>query len=390
MTSSRVVLTDTDSGVWLDSWQTDASNGPQLSGGSHWSISKKTLRGGLADGVDVVTLDSGELSISVLPTRGMGLWRGVCRGIPIEWRSPVIWPVHPRHVAMTERGGLGWLYGFNELLCRCGLSFNGPPGNDNGTEITLHGRIANLPAHHVSAEVSDHGPGVLSVTGVIDEAGMFSPALRMTSTVRTLVGSTAITIHDRVINFGGQPTEVELLYHTNLGRPFMEDGAKFVAPVAEVAPRDEHSARGLDRYDLYPGPVAGIPEEAFFFALQGDATGQTTVLLKNAAGDKGFSMKWSLAELPCFTLWKNPAADADGYVTGLEPGTNYPNFRSFERERGRVIKLAPGQSIDTALTIEIHDSANAVRQVEEHIRSLQKSDPVRFAGPHAKYSAIDG
>ena len=38
-----------------------------------------------------------------------------------------------------------------------------------------------------------------------------------------------------------------------------------------------------------------------------------------------------LEELPCFTLWKNTAAEADGYVTGLEPGTNFPNLRSFER-----------------------------------------------------------
>ena len=54
-------------------------------------------------------------------------------------------------------------------------------------------------------------------------------------------------------------------------------------------------------------------------------------------------------ELPCFTVWKNTGAMEDGYVTGLEPATNYPNFKGFERQQGRVPRAAAGRSLGVPL-----------------------------------------
>ena len=389
------VLTDVEEGIFREEWVLDCQSGPQLDGSDDWSISKYTLRGGLSDGVDIITLDNGALSMSVLPTRGMGLWRGDYGDIPIEWLSPVARPVNPQFVNLQERSGLGWLNGFNELLCRCGLAWNGPPGvdrvlNNNGdpieTELTLHGKIANLPAHFVQVEVSDRGAGTLSVTGVVDESMMFGPNMRLTSTVSTTAGSNAITIHDRVTNLSAQAAELELLYHTNIGGPFLEKGSKLVAAFAECAPRDPHSASSSDGFDSYPAPRAGFTEEAFFFELASSDDGLATVLLRNAAGDRGLSMSFEKKRLPCFTLWKNTQAEEDGCVTGLEPGTNYPNLKTFERERGRVINLAPGASYETEIELQIHDSSDAVSEVEEKIRSSHPADAQLHASPIERFS----
>ena len=54
------------------------------------------------------------------------------------------------------------------------------------------------------------------------------------------------------------------------------------------------------------------------------------------------SLVHNVKQLPCYSVWKNTTASADGSVTGLEPGTNFPNPRSFEGQKGRVLKLAPG------------------------------------------------
>ena len=108
MSTHGVVLTDADSGEILESGSVDASSGLKLAGSSDWSVPKRTLAGGPSDGVDVVDLNNGELSMSILPTRGMGLWRGTYHGIPIEWKSPVARPVHPSLVNLQERSGLGW------------------------------------------------------------------------------------------------------------------------------------------------------------------------------------------------------------------------------------------------------------------------------------------
>ena len=46
-----------------------------------------------------------------------------------------------------------------------------------------------------------------------------------------------------------------------------------------------------------------------------------------------------------FCQWKHTAGLNEGYVTGLEPATNYPNPKRFERERGRVVTLQAGQTL---------------------------------------------
>lgn len=215
---------------------------------------------------------------------------------------------------------------------------------------------------------------------------MFGPALRLTSTVSTVAGSPSLTITDRIVNPSAGPMELELLYHTNVGRPFLGAGSRLVAPIKEVAPRDAHSAKGVASLDEYAGPVAGVPEEAFFFDLLADEHGDSTVLLKNESGDCGLQLRFSRAQLPCFTLWKNTQAEQDGYVTGLEPGTNYPNLKTFERDRGRVIVLPPGGEYTTEIELSVFDTAEAVAAAESSIRQRQTSVPVRHAMPIERFS----
>src|SRR5208283_6042244 len=102
---------------------------------------------------------------------------GAYRGNFLGWRAPLLGPVHPSHVQLGDRGGLGWLGGFDELLCRCGLASNGPPGEDVLADktgrtvrvpLTLHGRVANQPAHYVEVRVNLDPPHELSVIGHVE------------------------------------------------------------------------------------------------------------------------------------------------------------------------------------------------------------------------------
>ncbi len=380
MAGQTTVLTDTANDVWLDSFDLRDSPGHRLTGSTGWSIRKRTLRGGVSDGVDVVELNNGLLSVSILPTRGMGLWRGRLRDVEIGWNSPVKRPVNPAFVDLADRGGLGFLNGFNELLCRCGLSSNGPPGVDaivdkagrkNEEHLTLHGKIANLPAHRVEVRADSTGDGLLSVHGEVDEASMFGTSLRLSTSYETVPGSNRLTIRDEVRNLSARPLEVQLLYHTNVGRPFLDAGAKLVLPVRQAAPRDPRAAEDVATWQTYRGPTAGYSEQCYYAELIGDDHEQTTVLLHNAAGDRGISLEYGIRTLPCFTVWKCTQAEEDGYVTGLEPATNFPNFKTFERRQGRVITLGPQQTYATQLVLAVHTSSAEVATVAKRIGDLQ-------------------
>jgi galactose mutarotase-like enzyme len=349
----------------------------QLPGLGAAQVMMRTLRGGLSDGVTVVEINNGKLAFDVLPTRGMGIWQSrlaADREVPtIGWRSPVRGPVHPAFVDLGEPSGLGWLDGFDELLARCGLESNGAPEFDditNRLKYPLHGRIANKPAHRVDLTI-DTDKREIKLVGIVEETRFHFLKLRLTSTVTTKLGSSALSIHDEIENFSASPTTAQLLYHVNFGLPLLDGGSRVVAPVKTLVPRNAHAASGIKTWDSYSAPEPGFEEMVYFFELHAADDGQTRALLKNAHATRGVSLVFNTQQLPCFSVWKNTTGEPDGYVTGIEPGTNFPNPRSFETVKNRVVKLAGGQKQAFDLTLDIHGSAAEASAAEAAVNKIQ-------------------
>ena len=388
MARKSFVLTDLD----RDLHTPDATITPADVGGaaSTWSVRKRTLTGGLRHGVEIVEVTAGALRVTLLPTRGMGIWKAWWGDLEIGWQSPVRGPVHPNFVPLTEPSGLGWLAGFDELLCRCGLESNGAPEWDEHGRLLwpLHGRIANLPAHELAVTI-DGDTGEIAVRGVVDEARLFGRKLRLISTTTVRVNEPRISVRDEVIGRSAETGRFELLYHVNFGRPLLEEGSRLHVPVRELAPRDERARRRLHEWSECGAPEPGRPEEVFFGELNAGADGRTRALLAGPRGDLGASLLWDATALPCFALWKNPQRAEDGHVVGLEPGTNFPNRRSFEKLRGRVVALAPGESRHFALDLEIHpDRASVAKAVAEVARMAAGAAPVIHAQPLPRFSPL--
>jgi len=388
MAKKTWTLCDVDQDLYVDAL---ALSPAQVGGAAKgYSIVKRTLRGGLRDGVDVVEVDNGTLRFVVVPTRGMGIWNAMLGTMRLGWKSPVKGPVHPAFVHFNEASGIGWLDGFDEMLVRCGLESNGAPEfNPNGSvRSVLHGRIANTPAHKVEVTV-DGDSRELAVTGVVDEARLFGNKLRMVSTLSTRVGRPGLTVTDVIKNISAEPSELELLYHTNFGIPLLNPGSKVVLPVAKMAPRDAAGVGNLNQWDTYGPETPGAPEAVFFFDLAADAAGNTQALLHNASSEQGVSLKFNKTQLPCFTLWKNRQGAADGYVTGLEPATNFPNRKSFEKQQGRVIVLAPGESRTLEVTVEAHPDAPSVAAARKAVVELQRGvTPEILPQPDPEWSPV--
>jgi galactose mutarotase-like enzyme len=386
MASNVWTLTDVDSDVYVEEIEISPDDVKLAATGL--SIKKRRLRGGLRDGVDVVEVDNGTFRFTLVPTRGMGVWKAAMGDVQLGWQSPVRGPVHPAFVPVAEASGLGWLDGFDEMLVRCGLESNGAPEfNDDGTvRYGLHGKIANIPAQKVEVAV-DGQLGQIAVLGVVDETRLFFNKLRMTSVYKTTVGQPGMTVTDTITNLSAEPSELELLYHTNFGVPLLGPGSKAVLPVKKIAPRDAEAVGNLAEWDTYGPETPGSAEAVFFFDLAADADGQTRAVLRNAAGDRGVSLRFNKTQLPCFTLWKSRQAAVDGYVTGLEPAINFPNARSFEKEKGRVAVLAPGESRTFEITMEVHPDAPSVAAAEAAVAELQKGvQPEILQQPNPEWS----
>lgn len=383
-------LTDLTRDVWTESFSER---------GADWSVSKRVLRGGRRDGVELVEVDNGSLSFKVVPTRGMGLWKGAYQGRRLGWDSPIRdGPVHPSLVRPIESGGIGWLDGFDEWLVRCGLSHNGAPfeetipaadGTHRHVVHALHGPIGNTPAHYLAVEI-DEPAGSIAVEGRTIEGRLFASTIELTTRYVTTLGSNRLLVRDEFRNLGDRAIDFQILYHWNFGPPYLEAGARWAAPLAEIAPRNPHAATNLNSFDLYEGPRPGFEEQVFLCKLIGDGPGgRSLALLRDAQGEHGVVLRFSTAELPCFIVWKNTGGPRDGYVTGLEPSTNYPNPFPFEKNRGRTVALAPDASRVAETTLEILEGSKAVAEAVAEIAELQRrAAPVVHSKPEGSFSPI--
>ncbi len=337
--------------------------------------------GGAADGVEVVEIDTGAAKATVLPGRGMSLWRIDAGGTRFGWESPIRGPIHPARVPIDDPSGLGWLEGFDELLVRCGLESNGAPEFDESGRVRypLHGRVANLAADRLRIEC-DGGTGSVDLIGEVRETRLFFKRLRMRTRVRFHAGRPEVEIRDEVTNELSTPATIQMLYHINIGRPLLDDGSVVEAPIAELVPKDELSASEIDRWDRVGPPQSGFAERVYFTELVSDAGQQTTAMIRSPGGDRGLAVSVDTSTLPRFIVWKNTAAESDGYVVGLEPATNFPNGRSFEAEQGRVVTLQPGETIRFSLTLHPLADADSVRAMSDAIRALGEGTSPRI-GP---------
>jgi len=369
------LLIDADSNLATAEWKISSA---EWGGKSAWKVALRTLHGGRQEGVQVIEVDNGVLTFTIVPSRGFEVWKAQAGQLRLGWDSPVKEIIHPSYIRLTDNGGQGWVAGFGGLMVRGGLASFGSPVQDGAQQLTLHGHVDYIPARSVSVRYEASPVPRLVFRGVVDDVQTFGPQLRLISEISTPIGKPDIIFDDQITNLSDVPQEMQLLYHTNFGTPLLGAGAEFVAPVKQVAPMNKASAAdGLKDWNRYSGPHARTyAAQVFNLQLHGDAKGMTKAMLKSPDGSKGVLMSFDTKGLPYMSLWKNEISPKAGYVTGLEPGTGFPNPRPVERAAHRVPVLKGGENYRVHLEISALTSKAEVAQAASTIQALATSPPV--------------
>jgi len=364
------VLTDAEAGTDKGNWQIDSK---QLKfAGDAFSLQQKVLHGGKQEGSKVLTITSKNgLTIALSPTRGMDLLHVNGDGVRLGWDSPVDEVINPAYINLESRNGLGWLEGFNEMMVRCGYEWTGHPVVKDGRIYTLHGKAGNTPASRVEVTIDDKAPHEIRVRGLLKENTFKKANLETWTELRYVPGAKSFTLHDVLTNRGDYPHDYQIIYHSNFGTPVLEKNARFIAPLKSVSPFNDYAKTGLKTWNIYDAPTKNFDEMVFNLVPKADSSGKTLAAVINRTGDKGASIEFDTHQLPLLTMWKNTDTLKQGYVTGIEPGTNYAYPVTIEKEQGRVRQLAPGQSTTFELTYTLLSSASAVNATEQRIRQIQ-------------------
>ncbi|CAG9132722.1 unnamed protein product [Plutella xylostella] len=376
--AQRWLLTDTETSTEKGDWKI-TSEDLKLSG-EGFSIEQKVLRGGKQEGSKVLTVTSQNgLTIALSPTRGMDLLHVSGHGVRLGWDSPVQEVVNPTYINLESRNGLGWLDGFNEMMVRCGFEWSGHPVTKDGVLYTLHGRAGNTPASKVEVTVDEKAPHEIRIRGLLKEVTFKKAKLEIWTELRYVPGSDSFTVHDVLTNHADYAHDYQIIYHSNFGTPILEKDARFIAPLKSVSPFNDYAKSGLTRWNIYGAPTKDFDEMVFNLAPKADSDSKTVAALINSKGDKGASIEFDIRQLPLLTLWKNTDTLKQGYVTGIEPGTNYAYPVTIEEAQGRVKRLQPGQSAEFALTYSLLKDASAVQKVEQRVKQIQGGDVIAIS-----------
>ena len=336
-----------------------------------FTITLRTLHGGRQEGVSIIDIDNGTMKLSVVPTRGMNVLQASVGDVRMGWDSPVKDVVNPAFIELNGRGGLGWLEGFNELVARCGYEWVGHPGMDNGELLTLHGRAANIPASKVTLHIDEKPPYAISLKGELKEQAFKKVDFSVQTELVTEPGSTRFSLNDTLTNNGDYPKEYQALYHSNFSTPFLEQGARFEAPVKQVSPFNEKAKGDLGDWQTYRGPTPDYDETVYNIVPYGDDKGDTVTVLHNKAGSLGVAVGFNTQQLPVFSLWKNTDTKGQGYVTGLEPGTSFSYNRRFQRPLNLVPTIEPKAQRQFQISYSLLADKGAVDKALGQIKTIQ-------------------
>ncbi|RBJ83459.1 DUF4432 family protein [Pseudomonas sp. MWU12-2534b] len=337
-----------------------------------FSVTLRTLHGGRQEGVSIVDIDNGQMKLSLVPTRGMNVLQASVGDVRLGWDSPVKEVVNPAFIELNGRGGLGWLEGFNELVTRCGYEWVGHPGMDNGELLTLHGRAANIPASKVTLHIDEQPPYAIHLRGELKEQAFKKVDFSVATELVTEPGSTSFTLNDRLTNNGDYAKEYQALYHSNFSTPFLEQGAKFAAPVKQVSPFNDKAKADLADWQTYRGPTRDYDETVYNVVPYADAQGQTLAVLHNKAGSLGVSLGFNTRQLPVFSLWKNTDTQGQGYVTGLEPGTSFSYNRRYQRPLNLVPTIGPKEQREFQIRYSLLADKVAVDNALDRVSQIQQ------------------
>lgn len=375
-------LTDTVANIELPEWaisHADLSIPPPL------AVRKRTLHGGKQEGSTLIEIETAAMNVAVIPTRGMSVLAASSGDVDLGWSSPVDEVVHPKFIDLQQRGGLGWLDGFNELMVRCGFEWSGHPSTEGNVLRTLHGRAGNTPASTVVVQVEKEAPHTVRVRGLVKEKTFKFANLEVWTCLSVVPGEARFHICDEVANRSDYAQDYQIIYHTNFGPPLLGAGAHVLAPAEEVSPFNDRAAVELESWDACAAPTPGYDETVFNCALYAQESGATLAALVNADATRGVAIRHDGRQLPAFTVWKNTDTLAQGYVLGLEPGTNPPYQHAIEREQGRIRSIPPRGDVRFELSVEALTSAGRVEEIRREVESLRRGRPTKLESQQKRF-----
>ena len=256
---------------------------------------------------------------------------------------------------------------------------------------SIHGRVGTIPAKLTGyGEAWDGDRCTLWAEGVVAQGTVFGEHLEMHRRIEVEVGGNDIRLTDRVVNRGFYRTPHMFCYHINVGHPVLEEGARYLAPIADVvwaAHAETYDAQGVG-YRAMPGPQMDFHEQVWQHELATDDQGEVPTALVNDRLGLGLMVVTRKDQFPCQYEWQN--LQSGQYALGIEPSSNHVLGHGAARKRGELIWLGHGDERRYDTTFSVLPDTEAIAAAEKRITEIAAQPDADYPAPSGDFRPIGG
>lgn len=250
------------------------------------------------------------------------------------------------HPAYYEPEGYGWLRSFyGGFLTTCGLDQVGEPCAFHDESRGLHGRISNCPAEQLCTTTQRDGQTLSGIVqGTTRQARQQGEAYLLRRTYHFSADRADFSFTDVIENQSATPLPLQLLYHFNLGHPFLSPELKIQLPPATIQPFSAADAAHCNEFADCTDPR----ELTLLHQLEHRAP-DTTLTAENHG--LRLTLQFDSTQLPILAQWRHLAAR--DYVLAFEPTNTHLQGVAWDAAQQTLEYLAPGQSKTLHFTVSL-------------------------------------
>jgi len=322
---------------------------------------------GRAHGLSGFELKNSQMSMKIMADKCLDVSEFSYRGIQFNFLSKPglqgrnAYDTNGAEAQRSIMGGLFFTCGMENVCAPCAL---------DGKEYPMHGRIRTTPAEHMASDARWLGDDyVISVSGEMREAELFGENLTLRREIVTKLGEKSFTLTDTICNEAFRDEPYLLLYHCNMGYPFLDEHSVLHLPSQAVHGREPWSTEHIADWATMQPPKDAEPEYVYEHRLGAHSNGDTLAMVENPALGLGLAIRFNRDQLNNFMQWKSIAAG--DYVLGLEPTNADPLGRAKAMHGAKLPCLKHMETKRVQLTFAVLDSAEELQACKDEIASLR-------------------
>ena len=322
---------------------------------------------GLSKGLEVIEVNNGSgLIFNVVVDKCLDIFNLSFKSNPVSFISAA-GLVSPQYY---DPHVYGWLKTFGGgLFVTCGLTNVGEPCTYDGDGYGLHGNISCIVAENVNVNQNwVNNEFCIEVSGKIRQVKSLVENIVIERKISAAMFKNEIRVMDTITNQGQTRRPFMILYHMNFGYPLVNPYSEFVIPIQSTQGFNAYCEERKEQCLEIPEPDNTYIEETYIHKVHSN-NNRSGFCIINDKENPEFGVSVTYPTDVLHNLGQNNFFREKEYFIAFEPCNNEIKGAEYEKERGTLRYINPGETVSIELIIKLDTDTSSLKKEIENINT---------------------